>query len=196
MIACKDVRATESWLSHIHGVTALVELRSSDDWKSTTNLRGFLQVFYIAVCTYPEWLPVEYDSNNSTGDRQSYWEETGSSSYRRIDSIFSSLSIGHRISTGKPTFVYHLWICSTLFFCHEKGGHWSRGNNLYSYQHRQELVVMGIWPSAALEVPHIHMGHNPRPLRRFLPHLSKLMACLHMELLSHLPYSGSQHPLA
>ena len=50
MIACEDIRATESWISHIHGVTALVELRSSDDWKRTTNQRVFLQVCYTAVC--------------------------------------------------------------------------------------------------------------------------------------------------
>lgn len=49
MIACEDPLATESWLGHIHGATTLVALRSKDDWNSTSNLRGFLQVWYITV---------------------------------------------------------------------------------------------------------------------------------------------------
>ncbi len=53
MVTCENLPATESWLNHMGGASALLGLRSSDDWNNTANLREFLQVCYIAVRTHP-----------------------------------------------------------------------------------------------------------------------------------------------
>lgn len=71
MITCEDFKTVESWLSHIQGVTALVELWSSGDWNTTTNVQGFLQVYYMGVGTISTSFN-ECRSNTPIGDGLPY----------------------------------------------------------------------------------------------------------------------------
>ena len=93
MIACEDPLATESWLSHIHGATALATLRLKDDWNSTPNLRGFLQVWYITVRLNLDIFLSCKDSNIPIGIGVSSQRHTCPSIYHEVDPVFPSFPL-------------------------------------------------------------------------------------------------------
>ncbi|KAF2098966.1 hypothetical protein NA57DRAFT_76200 [Rhizodiscina lignyota] len=49
MITCQTAQTMNSWVGHIEGVTALLELQNLGAWKNTTHIRGLLQVCYLIV---------------------------------------------------------------------------------------------------------------------------------------------------